>query len=292
VANVEKHKRDEGTGGRKIGRLLVIGGNEDKDEDNMVILPRFVEMCGGKNARIVVCGSPSASPEEKEREYKRLFLKIGAADVYEASVTERLEGEDEELLLATKNATGIFFTGGDQMRLTSLVAGTAFGEEIRHRLWNDGLVVGGTSAGAAAMSSTMITGGSDRGTVRRADVRLAPGLGYWRDTVIDTHFAQRGRVSRLLVIFAQNPQVLGIGLDENTAIEVEPGKRFTVIGEGACFVFDGTVTHTNAPEVSDEQVIAMTDSISHVLPVDYGFDLHTKRPILPEGEEIKARASE
>ncbi|HEX9985128.1 MAG TPA: cyanophycinase [Thermoanaerobaculia bacterium] len=291
MTDIEKHKRDEGQGGRNIGRLLVIGGNEDKDEDNMVILPHFVEMCGGSKARIVVCGAPSASPEEKERTYKKLFLKIGAADVYEANVTERPEGEDEELLLAVKKATGVFFTGGDQMRLTSLVAGTAFGEEIRHRLWNEGLVVGGTSAGAAAMSSTMITGGSDRGTVRRADVRLAPGLGYWRDTVIDTHFAQRGRVSRLLVIFAQNPQVLGIGIDEDTAVEVQPGKRFSVVGTGACFVFDGTVTHTNAPDVGDDEVIAMTDSLSHVLPSGYGFDLHTKRPILPEGEVIDARAS-
>ncbi|HEX7151265.1 MAG TPA: cyanophycinase [Thermoanaerobaculia bacterium] len=283
-------KRHEINGGRNIGRLLVIGGNEDKDEDNMVILPHFVEMCGGSNAVIVVCGSPSASPEEKEREYKRLFLKAGAKEVYEASVTERIEAEAEELLEVMRRATGVFFTGGDQMRLTSLIAGTAFGEEIRNRLWNHALVVGGTSAGAAAMSSTMITGGSDRGTVRRADVRLAPGLGYWRDTVIDTHFAQRGRVSRLLVIFSQNPQVLGIGLDENTAIDVEPGKRFTVLGEGACFVFDGTVTHTNAPDVSDDEVIAMTDSISHVLPTGYAFDLQKKRPLLPEGDEIGARS--
>jgi cyanophycinase len=137
----------------------------------------------------------------------------------------------------------------------------------------------------------MVTGGTEGGTVRRADVKLAPGLGYWRDTTVDTHFAQRGRVSRMLTIFAQNPQVLGIGLDENTGIDVEPGKRFTVVGEGAVFVFDGMVTHTNAPDVYDEEVIALTDSLMHVLPSDYGFDLQEMRPILPTGEKVAKRTS-
>src|SRR3712207_8747822 len=106
------------------------------------------------------------------------------------------------LLEALERATPVFFTGGDQLRLTALMAGTNFCERIRERLYGEGLVVAGTSAGAAAMSSVMIIGGSERGTVRRADVSLAPGLGYWRDTVVDTHFNQRGRPSRLLAIIA------------------------------------------------------------------------------------------
>lgn len=276
---------------RNIGRLLVIGGAEDKDEEKMIILPHFVKMCGSEKARIVVCGSPSKQAEEREREYRQIFGKLGAAEVTEAHILERHDGEDEALLEATLRATGVFFTGGDQMRLTSLVAGTPFGELVRDRLWADGLIVGGTSAGAAAMSSTMVTGGAEGGTVRRSDVKLAPGLGYWRDTTIDTHFAQRGRVSRMLTIFAQNPQVLGVGLDENTGIEVEPGKRFTVVGEGAVFVFDGLVTHTNAPDVHEDEVIALTDSLMHVLPAGYGFDLQKMRPILPNGERVDKRAS-
>jgi cyanophycinase len=123
--------------------------------------------------------------------------------------------------------------------------------------------------------------------VRRADVRVAPGLGYLRDTTVDTHFAQRGRISRLLCIFAQNPQVLGIGLDEDTGIVVTPGKRFEVIGKGAVFVFDGRVTHSNAAEASDDEVLALTDSALHVLPTGYGFDLETKRPLLPNGKAIE-----
>lgn len=268
---------------RNIGRLLVIGGNEDKDEDRMVILPHFVQMCGGANARILVCGTPSKTVDEKERTYATLFEKIGVAEVMHPDITSRPEGQDTKLLDMVRRATGVFFTGGDQLRLTAIVAGTPFGEEIRHRVFNDGLIAGGTSAGAAAMSSTMFISGNSKGTVRRADVSLAPGLGYWRDTVVDTHFAQRGRVSRMLVVFAHNPQILGVGIDEDTAIEVHPGDCFKVIGSGAVFVFDGTVTHSNAPDASDEEVIAMTDSAMHVLPAGYSFDLRKKRPILPDG---------
>lgn len=282
----DKRKASYSQDERKIGRLLVIGGNEDKDEDSMVILPHFVEMCGGRDARIIVCGTPSQDVEKKERTYRKLFEKIGVAEVMEPDVTRRQDGEDDELVEMVRRATGVFFTGGDQLRLTAIVAGTPFGDEIRHRIFNEGLVAGGTSAGAAAMSSTMVISGSSSGTVRRADVGLAPGLGYWRDTVVDTHFSQRGRVSRMLVIFAHNPQVLGIGLDEDTAVDVQPGEKLTVIGSGAAFVFDGTVTYTNAPEARDEDVIAMMDSAMHVLAPGYGFDLKSKRPLLPNGEPI------
>ena len=279
-------------GERNIGRLLLIGGNEDMHSNtrDMRILPHFVKLCGGRRARIIVCGTSSKKVKEKEREYAKIFRELGAAEVIEAKVKTRQDGDSAELVKAVRRAKGIFFTGGDQMRLTAIVAGTPFGEEIRHRLWNEGLVVAGTSAGAAAVSSTMITGGSDRGTVRRADVQLAPGLGYWRDTVVDTHFAQRGRVSRMMVLFAQNPQILGVGLDENTAIDVRPGERFLVLGQGAAFVFDGAVTHSNAPEVYDDEVIALTDAMMHVLPADYGFDLRTKRPILPSKKQVPRRA--
>jgi cyanophycinase len=267
-------------------RLLVIGGAEDPDEDDMTILPHLVAMAGGKKARVVICSSPSENPEEKVDTYGALFEKIGVAEVIAAPIRDRKEADEPKLLEAVKRATAVFFTGGDQLRLTALIAGTDFCQGIRTRLYGDGLVVAGTSAGAAALSSVMIIGGKQEGTVRREDVSLAPGLGYWRDTVVDTHFNQRGRVSRLLTIFAHNPQVLGIGIDENTAIDLVPGDRFTVVGEGVVMVFNGRVTHTNAPDASDDETLAITDSVIHTLPAGYGFNLRTKRPILPGGEEI------
>lgn len=270
----------------KIGRLIVIGGAEDKEGD-MDILKRFVELAGGDKARIVVCSSPSEEAEEAAERYREVFERIGVADVTGAPIEERNEADVPELLDAVKRATGVFFTGGDQLRLTALIAGTHFSESIRDRLFHDGLIVAGTSAGAAAMSSVMLIGGSNEGSVRRADVSLSPGLGLWRDTVVDTHFNQRGRVSRLMTVFAHNPQVLGIGLDENTAVEVELGVRFTVLGENAVMVFNGHVTHSSAPRAGDEDALALTDALVHVLPRGYGFDLDTHRPILPNGTVLE-----
>ena len=278
------------TKGIRTGRMLVIGGAEDPDEGEMTILPHLVKMAGGKKARIFVCSSPAESPKEKSRVYRKLFEKIGVAEVHEAPITTRPDADTDEMLEAMEKATAVFFTGGDQLRLTSLIAGTKLGRRIEERLFREGLVVGGTSAGAAAVSSTMIIGGPSDGTVRRADVELAPGLGYWRDTVVDTHFNQRGRVHRLLTIFAHNPQVLGVGIDENTALDLIPGKSFSVIGEGAVMVFDGRVSHTNAPDRAYSETLAVTDSLVHVLADGYGFNLETKRPILPGGVEIPVEA--
>ena len=274
----------------KVGRLLVIGGAEDKEGD-MLILNRFVELSGGENARIVVCSSPSEEAEEAAERYRKVFEEIGVAQVTGAAIEERNEADVPELLDAARQATGVFFTGGDQLRLTALIAGTHFSETIRDRLFHDGLIVAGTSAGAAAMSGVMLIGGTSEGSVRRADVSLAPGLGLWRDTVVDTHFNQRGRVSRLMTVFAHNPQVLGIGLDENTGVEVELGVKFTVIGENAVMVFNGHVTHSSAPRASDEDVLALTDALVHVLPNGYGFDLQRHRPILPDGTVLETPTS-
>jgi len=275
-----------------MGRLLVIGGAEDPDENDMTILPRLVEMAGGKSARVIICSSPSEDPHDKVRTYTALFEKLGVAEVIPAAIVERNQANDPELLEGLERATAVFFTGGDQLRLTALVAGTQFCERVRERLFGHGLVVAGTSAGAAAMSGVMIIGGRSEGTVRRADVSLAPGLGYWRDTVVDTHFNQRGRPNRLFTIFAHNPQVLGIGIDENTAIEVQPGDRFTVIGEGAVMVLGGGVTHTNAPDAGDEDTLAITDALVQILPDGYGFDLRHSRPIMPGGETVEEPSPE
>ena len=272
---------------REVGRLLVIGGAEDRgDRDTWRILPRLVDMAGGDEARILVCGSSSKDPERIERIYKEQFESLGVKEVFESEIENRAMAESDELLDHLNHATAVFFTGGDQLRLTSLIAGTPFGERVRVRLWEERLVVAGTSAGAAAMSSTMVVSGGKEGTVRRADVTLAPGLGYWRDTTIDTHFSQRGRVNRMLAVYGQNPQVLAIGIDEDTAVEVIPGQRFTVIGRGAVLVFDGRVTYSSAPDVGEHEVMTLTDSTVHVLAEGYGLELATKRPLHPDGTVI------
>jgi cyanophycinase len=187
------------------------------------------------------------------------------------------------VLDALERATGVFFTGGDQLRLTAVVPGTAFGERLRER-FRQGLFVAGTSAGAAAVAGTMIIGG--RGSiVCRACVDLAPGLGLWPETVVDTHFDRSGRVHRLMAAIAQNPGVLGIGLDEDTAVEVTPAGEMTVVGRGNVFIFDGRVRHSNVADVPEDEAIAMTHSTLHVLAAGYGLNLTTMEPTLPEAAE-------
>ena len=272
-------KRDRAA--RRVGQLVVVGGGEEHSAGG-AILRRVVEAAGGERARIIVCGAASTDPSELLEDYHRIFTELGAEEVTTEPLADRRDAESPELVARLERATAVFFTGGDQLRLVAAMGGTAFGECVRARLQGDGLVVAGTSAGAAAMSSVMVVGGPSSGTIRRCDVELAPGLGYWRDTVVDTHFNQRGRVSRLLAIFASNPQVLGIGLDEDTGVHVELGKRFRVVGSGAALVFNGRVTHTNAADAGREDVLALFDSKIHVLADGYGFDLDRMRPLRPE----------
>ena len=278
--------------GRQVGRLLLIGGAEDEDEHDTTILSRLVEISGEEEARVLVCTSPAANAEGTLEHYRGVFAKLGVAEVLGAPIHERTDADLPEFVDAVRRATAVFFTGGDQLRLTALIGGTHFSEAIRDRLFRDGLTVAGTSAGAAAMSSVMVGGGRKGSTVRRADVPLDPGLGLWRDTVVDTHFDQRGRVSRLLAVVAHNPQVLGIGIDENTAVEVELGERLTVIGEHAVMIFDGHITHTSAPSARNHDVLAVTDTLIHVLPAGYGFDLQCHRPLRPDGSVVEPPAAD
>lgn len=273
---------------RRLGRLVAIGGGEERSVTGEV-LQHFVELAGGARANILICAAALDDPRDTLREYQRVFESLGASTSTEP-LRDRHTGESELLLDRLTDSTAVFFTGGDQLQLTSIMAGTRFGELVRARLQTHGLIVGGTSAGAAAMSSTMIVGGPSQGTVRRADVDLAPGLGYWREALIDTHFSQRGRVNRLLTLFAENPQILGIGLDEDTAVAVTPGRGFRVFGSGVVTVFDGRVTHTNAALVGNEEPLALFDSRLHVLPRGYGFDLVRRRPQLPRDGSASDRA--
>lgn len=267
--------------------LIAIGGNEDRDEDDLHILPRVVELAGGSKARLLVCAAATAEPEEPLKAYQRVFEKIGVAEIISMSFRSREEVRTQQWNEALDRATGVFLTGGDQLRLTSMLAGSPFGNRLVQRHEQEGLLIAGTSAGAAAMSATMIIRGQGD-TVRRAGVELAPGLGFWSGTVVDTHFDREGRVHRLMAVMAQNPSMLCVGIDEDTAVEVTAAGRFTVLGRGVAMVFDGRVSHLNTAGAEGSDALAMTDVTVHVLPAGYGFDLETLRPILPSGGQPTA----
>jgi len=264
---------------RRRGRLLLVGGNEDMDESDMRILPRLVSLAGGKEARILVCAAASSDSERSLNAYRKVFQRIGVAQVFRSPLDSRQEAESDELLEMLDRSSAVLLTGGDQLRATSMMAGTRFGDSLKAAYQRRGLLVAGTSAGAAAMSSTMIIRGIGD-TVRRDAVELAPGLGFLRNITVDTHFNRGGRVHRLMTVLAQNPAILGVGIDEDTAVEIF-NRRLTVMGRGVVMVFNGRAGHTNAAEVRGSEAITLTDLKVHVLPNRFGLDLKTLSPIIP-----------
>jgi cyanophycinase len=272
---------------RRRGRLLLIGGNEDMDERDMRILPRMLELAGGRKSRILVCAAASAEPERSLEAFRKDLEKLGVGEVFRSPLNSREEAESDELMDMLERSTAVLLTGGDQLRATSMMAGTRFGDRLKERHQCEGLLIAGTSAGAAAMSSTMIIRGIGD-TVRRDAVELAPGLGLLRDITVDTHFDRGGRVHRLMTVLAQNPATLGLGIDEDTAAEIGPNRKLTVWGKGVVMVFDARGIHTNAAEVTGREAIALTDVRVHVLPQGFGLDLKTLTPIIPGAAKATA----
>jgi cyanophycinase len=266
--------------GRRRGRLIAIGGAEDPDEKDMRILPHVVKRAGGEKARILINAGPTTHPSKTLRAYQRVFERIGVADTLTMSMNSRDAANSDRAVETLERATCVFFTGGDQLRLTSVMSGSRFGRRLAE-LFEKGLLIAGSSAGATALAGTMIIGGGGE-RVGRECVDLAPGLGFWSETVIDTHFNREGRVHRLMTAIAMNPGVLGVGLDEDTAVEVTPRAGLTVIGRGNVFLFDGRIDHSNIADVVENEAVSLIGTRLHVLSHGYGMDLTTLKPIVPE----------
>lgn len=272
----------------QIGRLVIIGGAEDKEGD-CLILKQVVKLAGGHQARLLVLTAATTEPQQVGGLYRQVFTRLGAAEVGVLDISERLQAEDPMLVRLVDNCSGVFFTGGDQLRITSLIGGTALFHALSEA-YRRGVVIAGTSAGASVMSSTMIVDGSEDKEPAAGAVRLAAGLSLISDVVIDQHFAQRGRLGRLLAAVAQNPYVLGIGIDENTAIVVE-GPEFEVIGSGTVSIIDGQhIAFTNVSEVSPQAALALAEVRLHVLSEGYAFNLQTRQPKSNAGKNTSRNA--
>jgi cyanophycinase len=267
------------------GRLVIIGGSEDKEKD-CTILKEFVKLSGGARARLVVTTVATSEFKEAMAEYKAVFKSLGVDDVEAFDVSQRLDTENEKALEAIKKATGIFFTGGDQLKITSLLGGTRM-HDLLHEAHQKGTVIGGTSAGAAMMSNSMFISGASDNNPRLGGMEIGPGMDFLLGAMIDTHFSQRGRIGRLLTAVAHYPQDLGFGIDENTAMVVE-GDEIRVIGEGAVTVVDaGDITFTNLPDIGEGDSLALFDVRLHVLPEGHRFDLKKREPIFEKRETAK-----
>jgi cyanophycinase len=262
------------TASNREGPLIIIGGHEDKEGDK-IILKAVAERLGG--GRLVIATIASHAPEGYFESYQKAFGSLGVIDLVELYIDERSETHDAEKLALLQSAAGVFFSGGDQLRISSQIGDTPIEARIRE-IWRNGGVLAGTSAGASVMSDTMMVRGASAETHRIGDLQMAPGLGLLRDTIIDQHFAERGRIGRLLGAVAQSPRVLGIGIDEDTAVVLE-GDDFRVIGSGAVYVVDAEgVSASNIAEARAERALSIFDVRLHVLASGDGFSLRTRRP--------------
>jgi cyanophycinase len=256
------------------GALIIIGGHEDKDGEKE-ILKAVVDAL--PNKKLVVATIASHEPEGYFDAYQKAFGELGLTDLTEIYIDERAEAGDADKLAAFEGAGGVFFSGGDQLRISSQIGDTPLERRVQE-IFAAGGVIAGTSAGASAVAETMLVRGASSESHRIGDLHLAPGLGLIRDVIIDQHFAERGRIGRLLGAIALNPRILGIGVDENTAAVVKNG-AFEVIGSGAVYVVEATgATHSNIAEAKPLEALSMFDVKLHVLSRGDQFDLTRRRP--------------
>jgi len=262
------------------GPLIAIGGAEDKLGDR-AILRLVVERAGGKNAKIAIFPTASSIPNEMAPLYEKIFRSFGAA-AETVWVDSRSDGEDPKKLAQVKDATAIFFTGGAQGRIVTLIGGTPMAQAVR-RAYRAGAVVAGTSAGASVICDHMIAQGRKAYAPRRRNITMAPGLGLTKRLVIDQHFAQRHRIGRLFTAVALNPFLLGVGIDEDTAIILEPTNLIHVFGAGTVTVIDGAkILYTDIHETSSEaEPAALLGVQVHVLTHACTFDIDARKPGWP-----------
>lgn len=259
--------------GQRRGWIVPIGGAENKENDPR-ILERFVRVSGGRDADIVVIPTASRMHETGSR-YEQVFSEIGAQRVTVMDFDTRRDCHEPGRLERLLQASGIFFTGGNQLRLTTLLGGTPVAKLIRTRNAH-GVTVGGTSAGASILSEHMIAAGDEGSSLVAGSVRLAPGLGLTNRVIIDQHFRQRDRLGRLLTALAYNPFAVGIGLDEDTAAFISPEEIVEVEGSGGVTIVDGgEVTHSSIDKVGDGQPVCMLGLRLHILVAGATFNLNT-----------------
>jgi cyanophycinase len=256
------------------GHVIVIGGAEDKVRER-VILTRFVALAGGPDARIAVISTASSLGPLAGEMYRGVFTELGAADVQPIHAMTRAQASDSAAARIVRGSTGVFMTGGNQLRLSSTIGGTSLAQAVvkQHR---EGAVVAGTSAGASAMSSHMVAFGASGATPKQRMVQMAAGLGLLPGVIVDQHFEQRNRLGRLLAIIAQNPSLLGLGIDEDTAGVVGPDMVMEVIGRRSVTIIDGSDSETDAWEVKAHRPLMISNVVLHSLPSGYRFDIERR----------------
>ena len=272
------------------GKLIIIGGHENKTDDRQILETVAKQVIGGP---LVVITVATQSPQAMADEYLKVFHDLGLKHVEILDIRTREDAKNQTNVEICAKASVLFFTGGDQLRITSQVGDSPLYQCMMDN-YCKGVTIVGTSAGAAAMPETMLISGPGDESNRISALNMAPGLALIQGVVIDSHFAERGRMGRLLGAVAQNPRNLGIGIDEDTAIVVERAEEFTVIGSGAVYVVDSsTVTYSSLSEKHPENILSLYDTKLHVLGDGDCFELLSRRPFIAENikQEVEARSN-
>ena len=264
------------------GHLIIIGGAEDKTGES-VILKQAKEMLADDDV-LTVLTTATEDPFEVGKNYKQVFTRLGISKIQIININTRDDANNAEINKLIKNSKCIFITGGDQLRLTSILGGTAAYNAIKKVYFSGGLIMG-TSAGASVMSSTMVVQGDDNEPAKKCTLKMAPGFDLLNNTIVDQHFDQRGRFGRLLCGVAENPDVLGIGIDEDTAIKVYPDMHFEIIGTNSVTIIDGSsIKSSNVSELAQNELLAIVGVTVHTLPARYGLNMNTREVLrLKEG---------
>ena len=264
------------------GLLVAIGGKEDKEND-LQILTTVMYLANKEKKRIEIITTASQHPEEVGSDYYRIFTKDPNHTVGLLHISTREQAADVSFLERISNADVIFFTGGDQLRITSILGGSPIESEILRRYQEEFCIIAGTSAGASAMSKTMINSGDSRQALRKGTINVSSGIGLIDNAIIDTHFVERGRFSRLMQTVSMNPRNTGIGLGEDSGIVIEDGCILKAIGGGITVILDGqNLEYTNVANINSDESIAIENLVIHTIVDGYGYDLCRKKYLKPD----------
>jgi len=268
------------------GKLIAIGGAENRnhfEKEKLDVLARILKEMQGGNTVIEIIPTASGIPTQVGREYDKAFHSLGCKDAAVMNIRRKKDAEKKDFLLRIKNCDGIMFSGGNQARLSELFLGTEFLEILKHRYQTEpDFVIAGTSAGAMAQSGKMINGGAPTEALIRGKALMINGLGFINNAIIDSHFVNRGRFGRLMVAVAEHPEMIGIGISEDTAVVITEERYLEIIGNGLVVIMDGTQLQYNSVKEGKGKMLNLENMIFNLFSKGMGYDMQERRSVVAE----------
>ncbi len=269
-----------------LGRLIAIGGNEDKANE-LVVLKRVAQEIGKNNFKVGVITTASENPEQRGKDYHKVFTTLGASLIEILNIKERSQANDKKMAQSLEDVDLVFLTGGDQLRLTTILGGSKVLAVIQSRL-EAGALIAGTSAGSAVFSDTMIYEGKSEEGLFKGSVLTTPGFGFVEKIIFDTHFMARGRIGRLIQIITTNPTCIGVGIGEDSAVVLKGDGVTEVVGNGQVIIVDGSdIGHSNIMNIKPGEPIAVENVRIHSLVNGYRYNLKKRQFLTPSSQKAE-----